>query len=203
MTKKRIAKRTREATRPLARRFTLRITIRGIEPPIWREVSVPDSYSLLQLHRCIQLVFDWVDYHLFEFRVGSRHFGRPEYEMGGEDAAAAYLSDLGLATGSKLLYVYDMGDGWEHDIVVHSAEKMPRDEQADPLAYLIDGARAAPLEDIGGPPGYERLLLALQRRASGEDEELLAWAGEDFAPELFDRRAVNHALALASGWGAI
>jgi hypothetical protein len=203
MAKKRIAKRTRAADRSLSRRLALRITIRGIEPPIWRELSVPDSYSLLQLHRCIQLVFDWMDYHLFEFRIGSRRFGRSEYEMGGEDSAAAHLSDLGLATGAKLLYLYDMGDGWEHDIVVRSAEKMPRDEEADSVASLIDGARAAPPEDVGGPPGYERLLLALERRASDEDEELVAWAGEDFAPELFDRRAVNHALVLAGAWDVI
>ena len=188
-------------------RLTLRISLRYIEPPIWREITVPDSYSLLQLHRCIQLVFDWLDYHLFEFQVGSRCFEAPDPEAGGEDAGGMTLAGLGLTAGSSLLYVYDMGDAWEHDIQVQAIQPINSADDPDLLAYVTDGARAAPPEDVGGPPGYERLLLAFQRSSpdhdADDDADLMGWVGPGFDPELFDRRAQNHALVLATAWGVI
>jgi len=185
------------------RRLTLRISLRYIEPVIWREITVPDSYSLLQLHRCIQLVFDWLDYHLFEFQVGSRSFEAPDPEAAGEDAGRTTLAELGLKAGSSLLYVYDMGDVWEHDIHVQAIETISSEDELDLLAYVVDGARAAPPEDVGGPPGYGRLLLALKRGSHDDDADLIEWAGLGFDPELFDRRSQNHALVLATAWGVI
>jgi hypothetical protein len=185
------------------RRLTLRISLRDIEPVIWREITVPDSYTLLQLHRCIQLVFDWLDYHLFEFQVGPRSFEAADPDATGEDAGRTTLAELGLKAGSSLLYVYDMGDAWEHDILVQAIERIESDDEPDLLAYVIDGARAAPPEDVGGPPGYERLLLALRRGSHDDDADLIEWAGPGFDPELFDRRSQNHALILATTWGVI
>lgn len=202
MTGKRVAKRGRSIQRGIPRRLVLRITLRNIDPPIWREISVPDAYSLSQLHRCIQLVFDWLDCHLFQFQVGARQFERGGSDLGGEDASATKLSELGFTAGSTALYSYDMGDGWEHDLLVVSAENDTQDDGLS-LAYVLDGARAAPPEDVGGPPGYDHLLTALRRRNGGDDEDLIDWAGPDFDPERFDRRAVNHALVLASAWRAI
>lgn len=183
------------------RRITVRVTLRDIEPPIWRELSVPDTYTLEQLHRCIQLTFDWLDYHLFEFHVGARRFERADAEAEGENAAGVRLADLSLREGSSFVYAYDMGDGWEHDVVVQSVKSIESDEEPDLLGYVVGGARAAPPEDVGGPYGYEQLLLALGRSAA--DEELVAWAGPGFEPELFDLRASNHALVLATAWGVI
>lgn len=187
---------------PKPRRLVLRVTLRHIEPPIWREINVPDSYSLLQLHRCIQLVFSWLDYHLFEFRVGARRFEAADSEADGADAARMRLCDLDLSAQSTFLYVYDMGDYWEHEISVAAIMDVPASGEPDPLAYLVGGARAAPPEDVGGPSGYEEAIAAFARR-SPEDEETLAWLGSDFQPELFDQRAGNHALVLATAWSAI
>jgi hypothetical protein len=203
MTRKRAVKRRRREETLAPQRLTLRVTLRYIEPAVWREIIVPNTYSLLQLHQAIQLVFDWLDYHLFQFHVGPRQFERAGSDLGGEDATAIILADLGLVAGSRFLYVYDMGDGWEHDVEVHSVEDLGAADDIDPLAYLTDGARAAPPEDVGGPPGYAHLLAALARRSGGDDQDLIAWAGADFDPELFDRRAVNHALVLASAWRVI
>lgn len=189
--------------RRVPRRLTMRISLRYIEPEIWREITVPDSYSLLQLHRCIQLVFDWLDYHLFEFQFGARSFEVPDSEATGEDAARTTLAQLDLRPGSSLLYIYDMGDAWEHDVRVQSVDPIDTEDDLDLLAYLIAGARAAPPEDVGGPPGYERLLLALTGASEQDDADLIEWVGPGFDPELFDRRARNHALVLASAWGLV
>lgn len=184
-------------------RLVFRVTLRHIKPPIWREIDVPDTYSLLQLHRCIQLVFGWLDYHLFEFQIGDRRFEAADPEAEGEDAARVKLLELKLTPRSSFLYIYDMGDSWEHDITVQAVAVARPGEELDRLAYLTDGARAAPPEDVGGPHGYERAIEVLATQRVVDDDELLSWLGADFAPELFDLRAGNHALMLATAWGVI
>jgi hypothetical protein len=194
--------RRKRALKAGPRRITVRVTLREIEPPIWRELSLPDSYTLEQLHRCIQLTFDWFDYHLYEFQIASRRYERADSEAEGEDAAGIHLADLKLRNGSAFLYAYDMGDGWEHDVVIQSVKPLEPAEESDRLGYVVGGARAAPPEDVGGPAGYEQLLRAVQRR-SATDEDFVAWVGPGFEPELFDLRASNHALVLATAWGVI
>ena len=204
MSRKAISKKALRITRPSPARLVLRVTLRHIKPLIWRELNVPDSYSLLKLHRCIQLVFEWLDYHLFEFQIGTRRFEATDPEAKGEPAELMRLLDLELKVQSSFLYLYDMGDYWEHDIVVRSIAPMAAAETQDRCAYLIDGARAAPPEDVGGPHGYERAIAALAQGAQGDDEEdIIRWLGSDFDPELFDLRAGNHALVLATAWGLI
>lgn len=64
-----------------------------------------------------------------------------------------------LKRGSRFVYRHDFGDGWGHAIVV---EKM-KTVEGEPwgAAQVIDGARACPPEDVGGPLGYETLLNTL------------------------------------------
>src|SRR5215211_3771555 len=150
-------------------RLTLRVTLHGVEPAIWREISLPDSYSLFQLHRGIQLVFGWLDYHLFEFQVDGQSFVGPGNDADGALAQQVALSELDLAVGSKLLYVYDFGDDWEHEIEVRDIATLAVAED-DRLAYVLGGARAAPPEDAGGPSGYSEALAALKATTDKDDE---------------------------------
>jgi hypothetical protein len=188
---------------PARRHVVLRVSLRDIEPEIWRTVAVPEEFTLAQLHRVIQLVFGWLDYHLFEFRIGQRRFERADLEAEGEDAGAARLSGLRLTRGSHFEYTYDFGDTWEHEIVVERFVPVPEGEESDEDPHLLSGARAAPPEDAGGPPGYTRMLEALADPADPEHSDYREWVGEGFDPELFDLRAVDHALTLAAAWGAI
>jgi len=56
------------------RQLVLRVTLRDIEPAIWRRVRVPDQLTLQQLRRVLQIVFSRLDYHLYEFQIGERRF---------------------------------------------------------------------------------------------------------------------------------
>lgn len=104
-----------------------------------------------------------------------------------------------LNRGVKFVYIYDLGDEWEHEIEVTAATDIPLNEQDDVLAYLHDGRRAAPPEDCGGAPGYARLLAALKGEPGDDDAANVRESlGGDFDPELFDRRATSHALMLAT-----
>jgi Plasmid pRiA4b ORF-3-like protein len=181
----------------------LRVTMVAISPPIWRLIRVPDQFTLHQLHRVLQIVFSRLDYHLYEFEVESRHFEAPGPESEAEDATAIRLCDLALSPGSQFTYVYDFGDGWEHDIVVEAVLPMPLENEPDWSPRLLDGERAAPPEDAGGPPGFMEVLEALKDQSHPRHEELRAWVGTMYDPAKFDVWAVDHALALVVAWGVV
>ena len=78
--------RTRAALAP-RQDLVLRVSLRDIVPEIWRTVRVPREYTLAQLHRTLQLVFAWQDYHLHMFEIGERRFEAPDEEAEGESTA--------------------------------------------------------------------------------------------------------------------
>jgi hypothetical protein len=194
----------RRGRRPKPRLVELRITIAVIEPPIWRYVRVPDTYTLHQLHRVIQLLFGWLDYHLYEFRIGERRFEAPDEEAEGEDAAAIRISDLALSRGAAFTYTYDFGGNWVHEIVVHDVYIItPQDEDDERLLpMLYGGERAGPPEDCGGPYSHAEMLQALEDPNHPQHEDCRRWAGI-YAPDLFDVRMARNNLTLAAAWGAI
>ena len=108
------------------------------------------------------------------------------------DERAAPLGALAWA-GSKLLYLYDFGDDWEHDIVVE------RVGSGDDEAILCTGGeRACPPEDCGGAGGYAHLLEVLANPDHEEHLEMKEWGPRRFDPEKFDLAAVNRKLATLS-----
>jgi hypothetical protein len=48
--------------------FQYKVTLLGIEPPVWRRIQVPAKYSFWDLHVAIQDATGWLDYHLHAFR---------------------------------------------------------------------------------------------------------------------------------------
>jgi hypothetical protein len=69
---------------------------------------------------------------------------------------------------------------------------------ADPTIHsphCLDGRRAAPPDDCGGPFGRAELLDALAGPTRKDHAERLAWLCDGFDPETFDVAAPNGALA--------
>ncbi len=103
--------------------------------------------------------------------------------------------ELGVTT---LKYLYDFGDGWEHTV------KIERVADAVPgLAYpiLIDAVGRCPPEDVGGPPGYDEFLDALDDPAHERHAEMKDWIGEAFGPTAANIEALsNDVAALAKKW---
>jgi hypothetical protein len=194
----------RRGPKPKPRILELRITLADIEAPVWRYVRVPDAYTLDQLHRVIQLLFGWLDYHLYSFEVGERRFEAPLSDAEDEDATAIRLRDLQLSKGARFTYTYDFGDNWVHQIAVEDVYIItPMDEDDERLLpMLYRGERAAPPEDCGGPGGYAEMLEALRDPHHPEHGHYRLWAG-DHDPERFDLRMARNNLTLAGAWGAI
>jgi hypothetical protein len=184
----------------------LRVTLRDIDPPIWRRLLIPDRLTLHQLHRVLQLVFGWQDYHLYAFELGDRRFEAPDPEAEGENAAATPVSALGLGAGAEFVYRYDYGDDWEHTILVEEVEPDAGgdvDEDEPTWPRLLDGARAGPPEDCGGAHAYAELVATLRRPRSRAYAELRRWLGPTYDPEVFDVGFAARALTLAAAWGAV
>ncbi len=201
-------KRTRLSLAPSARRspvstraLIIRATLTHVTPGIWREIRVPERYSLAQLHRVLQFVFGWLDCHLYSFTVGRTRYADPRAEIGALDATRVTLADLALTAKAKLTYLYDFGDDWEHALVVKRVVDRSPDDGA--LPALLGGARSGPPEDSGGPPGYEQLLAARSDPTHPEHDDAVSWIGSSFDPDVFDLRSTANALALAAAWGAI
>ena len=58
----------------------------------------------------------------------------------------------------------------------------------------LNGARACPPEDCGGPYGYANFLDAIQNPKHTEHESLLKWIGGSFDSEEFNLENVNKLL---------
>lgn len=96
--------------------------------------------------------------------------------------------------GDTFTYVYDFGDNWEHHIQVEDVE-YGKEYDYSGGAFVVDGARTCPPEDVGGITGYQEFLETLLTAPKSEEAiELLNWVGGDFNPENFDKRLANAAI---------
>lgn len=187
-----------------ARVLVLRIGIVGLASAVWREVSVPETFTLAQLHRVIQSVFSWLDYHLYQFDVRETLYADPAAELDDARSSNVPLTHLRLAVGDRFTYLYDFGDDWEHEITLLAAAPMPRARGSEQLfPQVLGGAGAAPPEDSGGPPGYQALLEALANPKHPEHRQASQWVPRGFDAARFDLPGADHALVLACAWGAI
>ena len=175
--------------------FEMHIALRHIAQPIWRRILIYGSTTLHGFHLAIQEAFGWQNCHLYSFTLGARRFEGPYQEDGtGEDATEVLLMDLRLKPGKVFEYTYDFGDDWEHVVRVDAVRQH---ETGAVYPCCLDGARAGPPEDCGGPHGYQQLLEILADPRHPEHRERREWAGPHFNPEVFDIRATNRVLELA------
>lgn len=185
----------------------LKIALKNVQPPIWREVLVPSDLRLDRLHHVIQIAMGWEDEHMHEFIVGSlrngERFGQALPDPFGFGAPTRNetkftLQQIAPSKGGKFLYWYDFGDDWYHEISVKAVLPATPDL---PVPRCLKSAGGCPPEDCGGPWGYANLLAILAEPEHEEHEEMREWIGDDFDPARFDFEAVNRALAtLANRW---
>jgi hypothetical protein len=169
--------------------YQLKVTLRDIRPPIWRRIQVTSDTDLQRLHRILQTVMGWYGGHLHEFDVFGDPYGDPrDAEEDVLDERKATLGKLITVEKEKFLYTYDLGDGWEHEILV---EKILPIEKGTRYPVCLAGKRACPPEDCGGAPGYENLLEALKDPSHPEHEETFEWLPGDFDSEKFDIKSIN------------
>ncbi|WP_200209234.1 plasmid pRiA4b ORF-3 family protein [Micromonospora coerulea] len=162
----------------------LTVALAGVRPPVWRRVLVPAGYTLDRVHRVVQHAMGWRDCHLHSFEIDGRQYGEPDPD--GELAVRDELDvrlDAVVGKGSRFHYTYDFGDWWEHALLVEDVCTADPDER---YPACLDGERACPPEDVGGPAGYAALLAALADPAHPEHRAMGEWVGAGFDPDAFD-----------------
>lgn len=151
---------------PDAEKKTLRLKIqlRDItKPPLWREVEIPANYTFEKLHFVIQKVMNWDNAHLWQFQhspydsqleIGpvSDDENELSLENASHDASVTPVTGFLKQKDDKLVYVYDFGDDWIHDIKVLSVE-----DKIIEHPKLLKWKGDHPIEDCGGIYDYLNL----------------------------------------------
>ena len=179
------------------------VHLRGTDPPIWRLIDVPAEYRFWDLHVAIQDAMGWLDYHLHEFSIAAPDsgmpvtIGNPDYDFGYRDDvlpdSECTIADYFLAPGDQATYVYDFGDGWQHELAL---SRVLSREPGVRYPVCRDGERACPPEDCGGVGGFRRFLDILADPDHKEYEDMVTWLIDHvgryhpYDPEDFDPAAV-------------
>jgi hypothetical protein len=175
---------------------TIKVTLAGSRPPIWRRLQVASTTTLRALHDVIQAAFGWDDYHMWVFETPLGRYGLPDADLEISNAAAKRLGQVAPSKGDRLCYTYDFGDDWEHTILT---EAITAPEPGAAYPRCLTGRRACPPEDCGGIWGYDDLVEILTDPKHEEHQERLEWLGLDsadqFLPAAFNPDQANTALA--------
>lgn len=167
----------------------LRVTMRDVEPRVERVIDVPAATTLDDLHEVLQVALGWTDSHLHQFRTDDTTYAPP---FDGWDDEEREVDERGVPMSSlpkHVVYAYDFGDGWEHDIEVLGS--------GGDLPGCVGGEGACPPEDCGGPHGYTELLLALADALHPEHDAMSAWLGDRLRP--FDQEVTSRRVRDAVG----
>ena len=145
----------------------LRVRLLEVEPAMLRVIDVPSKVLLPELHELLQAGLGWTNSHLHQFVADGVSYGMADID-GPEDER----DETGVrlrALPSRFTYLYDFGDGWEHEVELLG----PGGEQPGCAA----GEGACPPEDVGGPHGYAAFLEALADADYPAHEQMRTWAG--------------------------
>ncbi|MEI6454805.1 MAG: plasmid pRiA4b ORF-3 family protein [bacterium] len=177
--------------------YQVQIVLKKVTPKIWRRLLIPSDMLLSDFHKIIQTSMGWTNSHLHQFirdetfythRIEEDDFWE---EMRNVDYKDMRISDLLENEKEKIVYEYDFGDGWEHDIIL---EKIITDDSPVTGPTCIAGKMNCPPEDCGGPWAYPDLLTILKNPKHKKYQGIVEWIGEPFDPEYFNKDEVNKLL---------
>ena len=179
----------------------LKITLDLTSQMVWRNVIVPLHITFKQLHRVLQIVFNWNDYHLHDFHIFDGN--KPIVNLVCSEDAFEYPNDIPMMMETdielsdyipkypRMKYTYDFGDDWQHYIEVQNM--IDNYEQNYPICAFGEGN--APPEDVGGEGGYDEFLEAIADPKHPDHADMIKWSSmqryKDFDIKYVNRRLVN------------
>ncbi|MFZ3590426.1 plasmid pRiA4b ORF-3 family protein [Bacillus sp. DJP31] len=186
----------------------LKVTLCLENYSVWRSIIVPTHTTFDKLHRVLQIAFQWQNTHLHEFYIYPIYTGdnvisikkeKPIMHLVSDEEALSYQDDIPMEMEkgiklsdylpAKIVYNYDFGDGWEHEIKV---ERVIENYEFNYPTCLY-GEGNAPPEDVGGEPGYEEFLQIMGDKTHPDFEHMVKWGKKQGYRE-FDLIEVNRRL---------
>ncbi len=145
----------------------LEVTMSEVLPAVVRVLDVPAGVLLPELHDLLQAALGWTDSHLHQFVAGDICYGVPDLD--GPDDERDESAVALRALPNRFAYLYDFGDGWEHEVVVVGP--------GGDWPGVVSGEGACPPEDVGGPHGYVEFRRVIADPDEPEYEHFRTWAG--------------------------
>jgi hypothetical protein len=172
------------------RAFELLVTLDLEVYKATRRLIVPADITFSDLHGVLQRVFSWKNCHMHEFTVLNDK-GATVATLVMDAESLEYAEDGVLEAGHMLwsyfpqykhiLYTYDMGDNWEHEVeLVRVIDEHDKDSP-----YLLEAVGQAPPEDVGGVGGFIDFREIMLDPKHDDYEDTKLWAGY-WTPELSD-----------------
>jgi len=173
--------------------YQIKISLCSSDPLIWRRILIPSSVLLSDLHIVIQNCMGWQNYHLHQYikegNLYSENSGDDLWEeMDTIDYNGMKLSDLLHNESDSMIYEYDFGDGWKHNLIVERV--LPLDEGVN-YPICTAGEMHCPPEDCGGMHGYYDMLDVLKDPHHEDYNGYITWLQDPFDPAAFDIDRVN------------
>ena len=136
-----------------------------------RQVKIPKNITFTQLHLLIQKLFNFDDYHNFEFQIPNQSADEDTVDLNDVKQTIDYTESDNIRISEVFdenkvaLYVYDFGDNWE--IVISKLEDIDYDNVT---ALITDyKGKYSPMDDIGGVFVFEEIMEAV---GEGDDEDI-------------------------------
>ncbi|RZC41463.1 uncharacterized protein BDFB_007429, partial [Asbolus verrucosus] len=179
--------------------FDPNITLKYVNPPIWRRILVSSEDTFYDLHCNIQRAMGWDDLHSHQFTTRSSVLIVPidpndddevfyNFHMGPVlEERKTKLSTFLSKVGNSVVYLYDFMNGWQHKIVL---EDILDKEPKTTYPKCVGGMRACPPEECGGVTGYHHLVQVWGNPQHKDYEALINnWLQDmcpNFDPDRFD-----------------
>ena len=177
--------------------YQVKIVLIGSKPKIWRTLLVPSDLLLPDFHEIIQTAMGWENEHLHHFIKDNTFYtvkmkGDPFWDdLNNVDHKSIPISKLLTNEKETIIYEYDFGDQWEHDITLEKI--LPVDDKIK-YPVCLKGKMNCPPEDCGGVWGYLDMLEIIEDPDHPEHENFIEWIGGEFDPKYFDKEKVNEML---------
>lgn len=173
------------------------IELDDIAPKVWRKFQFHPDITFHQLHKIIQVVMGWENYHLYTFHINGQEIELPNesYEdmaqYKGLNARRIMVKEHLKEKNTVFTYTYDFGDDWKHTIRLLEIDSY---NKVDPVPICLDGANCCPPEDVGGVWGHQHMMEALSTPNHPECEQFSEWLKDGYDPEYFSSTEVNNTL---------
>ena len=165
----------------------IRVKLQGLSCE--RILIVPSDFDFALFHKVLQAAFGWHDEHLHQFVLETDEYGRPtkiieptelddEFdidlpglpELEKIDSSDVTLGEI-FGKYKKMVYEYDFGDDWIHEIEL----KKVISNSPDPEAHCIKAKGDAPMEDSGGVEGFKEIQRIMKNPDDPEYEDTMEW----------------------------